>query len=408
MLAVWLCAIGVPVSAVGGDSVTRDAERANMGRPRDLHRYEGRYLIDQYFDSASGDPNRHIRQFADVSADGDSLVLQERSRDNRDGDHPPGDRYALTHVSDHTFDAVGHALRLRFVPGDDGVAESLTVIRDGEPSGPGTRFVPLPDEIPDLRARFQPLELGHTRLCMTASNTEAVLSFYERLGFVRDTATPTVVRQGWTEIAFFDFQPQPCIHLWGPSILATGLELGRRGYALHHGYASTTHVQGDEAGGFFVYDPDGHRMFFFGNPSDRPIYDAWKNGTHEPDTGGPRERGEMAAPVDLPLGDLVVCLDVTDLDASLAWYRGMGFEVTDDTPASATVFSPPARENRYAFPIRLRQADEPRYSFGFLCDDVERVSDSIGARGIDIVPTPDGPAFVDPDGNCVRLLPARL
>ena len=43
------------------------------------------------------------------------------------------------------------------------------------------------------------------------------------------------------------------------------------------------------------------------------------------------------------------------------------------------LFSQPIVENRYAFPIRLRQANESRYAFGFLCADVEGVSAEIEA-----------------------------
>lgn len=44
---------------------------------------------------------------------------------------------------------------------------------------------------------------------------------------------------------------------------------------------------------------------------------------------------------------------------------------------------------------------------GFLCADVGGVSAEIEARGIPMLDTPDGPTFVDPDGNQVTLFPAR-
>ena len=55
----------------------------------------------------------------------------------------------------------------------------------------------------------------------------------------------------------------------------------------------------------------------------------------------------------------------------------------------------------------LRQADESRYAFGFLCADVKGVSAEIAAPGIEMIATSDGPTFVDPDGNRVTLFPAR-
>jgi hypothetical protein len=85
----------------------------------------------------------------------------------------------------------------------------------------------------------------------------------------------------------------------------------------------------------------------------------------------------------------------------------MGFEIIDQTPGKAMLFLQPIVENRCVFPIWLRQADEPRYACGFLCADVEGVSAEIEARGIPMLDTPDGPTFVDPDGNQVTLFPAR-
>jgi catechol 2,3-dioxygenase-like lactoylglutathione lyase family enzyme len=366
-----------------------------------LRRYEGWYLTAEGWNDG-----KHTQQFWNVLVAGDHLAVQRQARNQLHGEEEPGESYPLVAVSEHTFDAVGDPHRFRFVLGDAGVVRSVVVIRDGVPSEPRPRFIPLPQEIAGRRQRFEALDLGHPGLCMTAQDTEAVTRFYERLGFVRDPELPGMVRQGWNVIAFFDFQPQPCINFRGPSVLATGFELAKRGYSLKHGFASITHIRDDEAGGFFVYDPDGHRIFFNTHAGERLGYEAWKNGTMEPGASNHHERNTMDAPVSLPLGDLVVCLDVTDLDASVRFYRGMGHEIIDQTPVSATLFTRPARENRYSFPTRLRQADEPRYSFGFLCADVEGVCALIEERGIEIITTSDGPAFVDPDGNRVTLFPA--
>ncbi len=208
-------------------------------------------------------------------------------------------------------------------------------------------------------------------------------------------------------IGFLDFQPQPCINFRGQSIVESALELARRGYSVANGQVEATHIQSDGTGGFMVYDPDGHRMFFNTHAPELPDYEAWKNGTLKPGEGSHyNTRDTMLTPVTLPLGDLVVCLDVKDLSASADFYRGMGFELVDRTPEAATLFPRPVRETRYTFPVRLRQAVEPRYSFGFHCPDVDGVANEIRARGIDMISTPDGHAFVDPDENIVTLLPA--
>ncbi len=359
-----------------------------------LHRYEGRYLVDDHWD----DDDKYILRFFDVSIADDHLAVQETPRTHRDGKEPPGEAYSLETASEHTVDAVGHPHRIRFVIDDSDVAQSIIVIRDGVSSDPCPRCIPVPEELPGRRQRHEAMDLGHSNLCMPTRDTDVALTFYERLGFVRSD-WPGMIGQGANRLSFFDFLEDRFINYRGSSILATGVEFAKRGYPLYQGSELTDHIRADEAGIFFIYDPDGHSMMFNTDAPDRLRYDAWLDGTEPP--------GEDGIPVTLPLGDLVVCLDVTGLNASVSFYQGMGFEIIDQTPASVTIFSPPAREDRSAFPIRLRQADESQYSFGFLCADVAGVSAEIEARGIEMISTSDGPTFVDPDGNRVTLFHAR-
>lgn len=380
-----------------------------------LHRYHGRYLLNWRWEDG-----KDISRFLNVKVAGDHLDAETESVTypiDAPGFLPTahplierqvGETRPLIGASEeHTFEATGSRRSYRFALGEDGDAQSVVVIRDGEPSEPCPKFVPLPEEIPGRRERCEWLDLGHPALCMMAGDAQALESFYERLGFVTRAAGGSVtVAQGWTAFGFLGFQRHPCINYRGASIVDNAFELAKRGYVLANGLVEATHVQGDGTGGFFVYDPDGHRTFFNSHPLERADYEAWKSGTLAPDAGNHHTKNAMVAPVSLPLGDLVVCLDVTDLSESVSFYRGMGFEIIDQTSESAILFSRPAREDRFAFPVRLRQSVEPRFSFGFLCEDVDGVCDEIRARGIEIISTPDGPAFVDPDGNCVTLLPA--
>lgn len=389
-----------------------------------LDRYEGRYLINWGWEDG-----KDVSRFANVKVAGDHLTLESETVSFPiDGPgflpigHPlierrVGDPRPLGAASEaHTFDAADSGRSYRFVLGDGDVAQSVIVIRDGRPSQPCPKFVPLPEEVPRRRERHEWLDLGHAGLCMMAGDAEALKSFYERLGFVARAAGDSVtIAQGWTAIGFLGFQRQPCINYRGASIVENAFELAKRGYVVANGLVEATHVQGDGTGGFFVYDPNGHRMFFNTHPVERADYEAWKSGTLQPRADNSPERAAtsnahhtsnaMVAPVSLPLGELVACLDVTDLSESMSFYRGMGFEIIDQTSEFAILFSRPAREDRYAFPVRLRQSAEPRFSFGFLCEDVNGVCNEIKARDIEIITTSDGPAFVDPDGNCVTLLP---
>ena len=359
----------------------------------DLRRYEGRYQIGTFVLRRS-----LIERFLTVRVAGDHLEIERSS----------GETHPLVRSSDHRFDAVDGSRGFRFVLGSDGIAKSLIVIRDGTPSEPGPRLVPLPQPVEGRREAMRPIDLGHICLCMQTADTEKAIAFYQRLGF-RTTDAQNMLEQGFTIIPFMDWLRVPCLNFRGPSILATGSELAKRGYELmgldtEGEQVRRDHLQNDEAGFFSVYDPDGHHLFFNTHLDERMSYDAWKEG--EAAQGVSQQRTEVDVPVQLELGDLVVCLEVTDLPTSVSFYRGMGFAVIGEAEDTATLFAAPARRNPHAFPLRLRQAKTPRFTFGFHCSDVEGVRASIEALGIEMVSTPDGPAFTDPDGNRVALLSA--
>jgi len=282
-----------------------------------LQRYEGRYLTHWGWHDG-----KDVSRYLNVMVTGDHLTAQTESVtypveagflpiDDPAVERERGEVRPLRAAAEHTFDVVGYPRSYRFVLQDADTARSLVVIRDGEPSEPCPRFVPLPDEVPGRRERGE-----------------------------------------WFE------------------------------------------------------DPDGHVHFFNTHAPERAAYDAWVNGTLAPGTGNHHTRNTMLDPVNLPLGKLVACLGVTNLDESVSYYRGMGFSIIDQGPDSATLFSRPAREDRYAFPLRLRRGAGPEFSFGFLCENVDGVCASIEERGIDMVSTLDEPAFVDPDGNCLTLCTA--
>jgi len=65
----------------------------------------------------------------------------------------------------------------------------------------------------------------------------------------------------------------------------------------------------------------------------------------------------------------------------------------------------PRRELR-AFPLHLRQSAVARFGIGFCCADLDTARKRIEMRGIEVVSTDQGPAFVDMDGVQIGLLPA--
>ena len=391
--------------------------------PVELRRCEGRYR--------TGGALRHgreIHRFLDVRVEGDQLVVESQTvsapfvggfipSDDPRVERTTGESRPLRSGPAHTFDAIDFPRSYRFVMSGSGEAESVVVIRDGVESPPCPRVVPLPAEVPGRRERCEPLDLGHPQLCMNAKDLPAQKRFYTRLGFAFDPRvsfdprpeTSGVISQGRSVLAFLHWQSRPCINVRGPSIVETASELAKRGYAVASSAIEETHVRGDGTGSFMVYDPDDHRLFFDTNAEERPIYDAWKSGTLARGVGRHHEWNPEDVAEALPLGQLVVCLGVTDLAASTSFYRGMGFSTLEETPVSTTLFSRPPRPNLYSFPLRLRKAPKPSYSFGFLCPDVQGVAQEIRARGVALTTEDaDGPSFVDPDGNRVSLLPVPL
>ncbi|MBD3648950.1 MAG: hypothetical protein HUJ31_16210 [Pseudomonadales bacterium] len=268
----------------------------------------------------------------------------------------------------------------------------------------------LPTEIPGRRERREWIDLGNATLCMMAKNLDVLGRFYERLGFVRDSKRPQVIRQGWTVIAFLDFQPQACVNFRGASIVDLAFEFAKRGYSLSDGDAQIDSVPSDGSGAFFVYDPDGHRMFFNTHPHERERYEAWKNNalaeaknSEAWNVGANIEQNTNDVPMSIPFGRLVASLDVGDLQQSLDFYGGLGFDCIERTEDSATVYSKPWRPNRYEVPVKLRASSEGRFSFGFLCEELDDATAELERRGVDLHNTAFGPAFEDPDGNVITL-----
>ena len=388
---------------------------------RDLERYAGRYLVGWGWQREDS-----ISRFLHFTRDGEALSVQTETitipmgtsletRDDPVVDRMFSEAKPLAATGEHRFDAVGFPRSYQFSLGEMSAADSVIVTRDGELSEPCQRYVEMPEEIPGRREVGEWFDLGNPTICMMLEHTQELFRFYQRIGFTLNPTRPNNVINGWTVVGFLDFQRQSCINYRGPSVVETAFELARRGYPVANGLtdagaALATHVQGNGAGSVSVPDPDGHHLFFNTHLRERVVYDAWLRGElqHERsikafNVGGTEDQNEKDYPVTLPLGDLAACLSARDLAASVGFYEGMGFTVLDRTSTSALVFSEPARENKFAFPIHLSEEKEPSFSFGFLCDDVAGISKELEDRDVDLISTAYGPAFVDPDGNVVTL-----
>lgn len=101
------------------------------------------------------------------------------------------------------------------------------------------------------------------------------------------------------------------------------------------------------------------------------------------------------------LGDVAVV--VRDAKASAQWWKGLGFEVRDDSGHWVTVA--PRGANVVLHLCQGPPPEEGNTGIGFFVDSVEEVEKAWGAKGVRFtVPRTVGEAsvqarFVDPDGN---------
>ena len=184
-----------------------------------------------------------------------------------------------------------------------------------------------------------------------------------------------------------------------------GSELARRGFEILGLDDEANRIERhelpvDEGGMFSIVDPDGHHLFFNTHAGEeRASYEAWKRGSPGP---GPQERKAMSSPVEMDLGQLVVCLDVVDLDTSVDFYRRLGMRLIERGERTATFAAEPARPNPRTLPLLIRQAAIPRFSFGFRCTAATVAA--LEARSIPIVGSGEHARCVDPDHHHIGLL----
>jgi catechol 2,3-dioxygenase-like lactoylglutathione lyase family enzyme len=107
----------------------------------------------------------------------------------------------------------------------------------------------------------------------------------------------------------------------------------------------------------------------------------------------------------MDLGTFSVSLTVSDIDASLAFYRKLGFEVHDGNKAEGWLILQNGAAN-----IGIFQGMFEKNILTFNPTDVRAIQTELDAAGVELVDRADpgttGPAFVtltDPDGNSILL-----
>lgn len=355
----------------------------------DLDRYIGIYHAGAFVRQRALIPVR-----LNVIRDGARLAIRRN-----DGSVDP-----LTATGTHTFADESRTRGFHFEIGPSGRAESVTTTK-GPDAASGPLLVPLPEASDDPRVFEKTLELGHITLCMPTADVEVSAAFYRKLGFSRrDDDGDYLFHQGFVTIAFMDWLKEPCINFRGPSVLATGSALSRRGFEIlgidyQANRVARRELPIDEGGMFSLTDPDGHHLFFNTHAGEeRDAYEAWRRGA--PGTN-PQERPDESTPAEMDLGRLVVCLDVTDLERSVAFYRRLGFRVIAQARDATTLWADPARPNPRTFAIRLQRAGKPAFAFGFVLPAaaLRILSERVPTRRTD-----GRSEFTDPDGHRITLL----
>ena len=274
-----------------------------------------------------------------------------------------------------------------------------------------------------------PIDLGRPFLCVANKRLDQTAAYYQKLGFSLRPDDPPVpqvraLRQGPTNFALFDFLKDNSINYRGASIHAMVTELTARGFQCrgHNvGVSELNLMQDDdgnplpdnEAGHFSVFDPDGYHLFFNTHPFERELY---QNNVSAFDIGidGVRRADDhMAAEVEkgpegATLGRFIYQINVKDISASRAFYEKLGLraEAAAGGAFDLTGQHPHMLQDPTAFPIRLRQADNPGNALLFRSGDPVAVAETLRSAGADIDDGSDGPTMTDPNGQRLVLVAA--
>lgn len=241
--------------------------------------------------------------------------------------------------------------------------------------------------------------LGFPSVCLKTGDLHRTVAFYRGLGFdpVGEDAPGVRVSlaSGADTLTFMTFLDADIVNFRGAHIHRLMCQLEARGVAVT-GFNEVPEEQpleldpdgrplpGNSCGHFTVNDPDGHELFFNTHPHERAPFEA-------------RLAGPIGTSPPPPLGSLVPCLEVTDLDASAAFYETLGLRARRARGGAWIV--PPARHRSIHFVLELRESA----SAGFLLGFHGGRRDGWAAKGL--TSTAAGWAGVDPDGRRLELLP---
>ena len=244
--------------------------------------------------------------------------------------------------------------------------------------------------------------LGFYSICLKTDRLEETVAFYRRLGFAPTGEDAPGLRvslaNGADTLTFMTFLEGNIVNFRGAHIHRLMDEILTAGVAVA-GYNERPEQQPlmmddggkplphNECGHFTVHDPDGHELFFNTHPHERAPFEAALAGE-----AGKRDQGAGS------LGRLVYCLDVTDLDAGVAFYEALGLRALRGSPGAW--ITPPARHRAVHFVLQLRGPRSAGSLLRFYGDTAN--GDLLSAAGFDR--EPQGWVGTDPDGRRLEFL----
>lgn len=248
--------------------------------------------------------------------------------------------------------------------------------------------------------------LGFYNICLKTDRLEETVAFYRRFGFapVGEDAPGLRVSlaNGDDALTFMTFLDANVINFRGAHIHRLMIEIRTAGVVVT-GYNEVPDQQplmldengeplpDNECGHFTVRDPDGHELFFNTHPHERAPFEAAL-------AGGVSERNQGNA---WP-GRVVYCLDVTDLDASLACYETLGLHARRESDGAWITASAQHRAIDFLLQLRESGSATSRLRFYGGVGNVELL------RSLDFVPKTLGWAGTDPDRRRVVFLPDSM
>ena len=247
--------------------------------------------------------------------------------------------------------------------------------------------------------------LGFYSICLKTDYLDETVAFYRRLGFapVGEDAPGLRVSlaNGDGALTFMTFLDANVINFRGAHIHRLMGEILAAGVVVS-GYNEMPEQQPlmldeegrplpeNECGHFTVHDPDGHELFFNTHPRERAPFEAALAGE-----AGEREQGAGS------LGRLVYCLDVTDLDVSLAFYETLGLR---GLRTSGSAWITPDGHRAIDFVLQLRESRSVGSRLRFYHDTEN--GDLLSAEGFDR--EPHGWVGTDPDGRRLEFLGSSM